>query len=207
MGLIAVVFATAIGSIYASENMTTSLFVAPATSVVEQTGFMGHVEYVLKDSEGNIIYYYQTDNFVTDMGKDCTASQLFDNSVAVGDCLGSVGQFQFIGVADIAPGQDNPTVVALANEIGARHQDTSVGLGAFTQASDPTGTIVSIDTTAPFTFGAGNNSNNIFQAGLFDSLTAGNAFAIQNTTSALDNPGIDVNDGDTLSVTWTITVG
>lgn len=207
MALIAVVFATAIGAIYASEMTASSLFVAPATSAVEQTGFMGHVEYVLKDSEGNIKYYYQTDNFVTDMAKDCTASQLFDQTQStIGDCAGTIGEFQFIGVADIAPGTDDPQVIALANEIGARHQDTSVGSGAFTVANNGVGTDVSIDTTAPFTFDTGNETNNIFQAGLFDAITGGNAFAIQNTTSGV-NPGIDVNDGDTLSVTWTITVG
>jgi len=49
----------------------------------------------------------------------------------------------------------------------------------------------------------------IFEAGLFDLITVsgGNVFAIRNTTATSPNPGIDVNDGDTLDVTWTITIG
>jgi len=73
-------------------------------------------------------------------------------------------------------------------------------------AAGTTTVTVATDSAAPFTFDSGNTTLNVFEAGLFDATSLGNAFAIQNTTSS-PNPGIDVNPGDTLAVTWTITVG
>lgn len=201
-----IVLAFAVGFLVTTEGTPSALFAAPAADV-QNVAFMGHVEFIQKNAAGDTIGYYQSDNKVMDDGKDCVAIQTFDTANALGTC-GSFGEFQFIAIGDATCSTcEDGTRTTLQSEIGARRADTSIA--AFTTASDPTGTSVVINTEVPFSFGAGNNTNNIFEAGLFDVITtsSGNVFAIRNTTAASPNLGIDVNDGDTLDVTWTITVG
>ena len=199
-----IVLAFAVGLIVTSEGAPSALFTAPAKEV-HNVAFMGHVEFVQRNNAGDVIGYYQSDNLVMDDGKDCVAIQTFDTGNALGTC-GSFGEFQWIAVGDAnCASCEDGTRTTLQNEIGNRRQDTSIA--AFTSASDPAGTQVIINTETPFTFGAGNSTNNIFEAGLFDASTGGNVFAIRNVTATSPNPGIDVNNGDTLDVTWTITVG
>jgi len=128
----------------------------------------------------------------------------FHAANGLGTCVSSA-EFQYIAVGDANFGQTDGTRTTLANEIGARRLDTSIA--AFGTAVDPAGTSVVINTETPFTITGANETLNIFEAGLFDATTGGNVFAIRNTTAANPNLGIDVNNGDTLDVTWTITVG
>jgi len=204
VGLSAVSMAT----IYASDLGQTQLVVGTSS---DKIGMLGHIEFVQADSFGNIIGYYQTDNFVTDMGAACAAQQMFGGT-AITPCTGTPTDFLYIGLGDAAPAGDDSTDTILDDEMtdaddsSARRLDTD-GAAYASNAGAGTAT-VTIATVTPFDFlDAGTNTtNNVFQAGLFDSAATGNAFAIQNTTSGV-NPGIDVNDGDTLAVTWTITVG
>lgn len=204
LAIIAGLSVVSMAGIYASDSIATSLTVASPNS--DKIGMLGHVEYVLIDSNGMTKAYYQTDNFVTDMGAACTASILFDQDETLSPCdtTGSaVNEFLHIAVGDSQPSSTDTTRTGLVNEIGNRRTDTNAELASNSGAGTASATIA---TENPFTFGSGNNTNNIFEAGLFDETTGGNAFAIQNATSGA-NPGIDVNDGDELSVTWTITVG
>jgi len=205
--------AVSMAAIYASDLGQTQLVVATPNS--DTIGMFGHIEFVQADSSGNIIGYYQTDNFVTDQGAACAAAMLFDVSEDGGAACGvigsAVGEFLHIGLGDLAPSTDNSADTTLDNEITddvGSSRLLEVDAGIVSNAGAGTAT-VTITTPAPFAFFDAaplNTTNNIFQAGLFDSASAGQSFAIQNTTSGA-NPGIDVNDGDTLSVTWTITVG
>jgi len=196
--------AVSMAAIYASDINPTSLAVATTSS--DRVGMLGHVEFVQSDSFGNIIGYYQTDNFITDRGASCAAVRIFDSSNSgVADCLGVPGDFKYIAVGD-QENSDAKNVTVLNGEIGLRKQDSN-GIGIVAVGPNTGQDTVTVATVTPFTFGAGNSSANIFQAGLFDALTGGNVFAIQNTTGAPLNLGIDVNDGDTLNVTWTIIVG
>jgi len=192
-------------TIYASDLGVTTLAVASPNN--DKIGMLGHIEYQHVDADDNIIGYYQTDNFVTDMGAACAASMLFDldETVAPCDTTGSgVNEFLNIGIGDAQPSTDVKSDTTLDNEIGVRRVDSNAVIASNSNAGTAT---VTIATENPFTFATGINvTNNIYQAGLFDETTGGNAFAIQNTTSGA-NTGIDVNDGDSLSVTWTITVG
>jgi len=191
-------------AIYASDLNPTSLVVATSSS--DKVGMYGHIEFVQADSSGNIISYYQTDNFVTNQGAECAAAKLFDEDEAnVGTCdtTGSlVKEFLNIRLGNGAPIGTDFTRTALITDMGGVRTDTDAVFGNLGG-----GTVdVTVATETPFTFNTGNETLNVFEAGLFDEITGGNAFAIQNTT-ANANPGIDVNDGDTLAVTWTITVG
>ena len=61
-----------------------STYGIPSFSGTESTSFatahiMGHVEYTLKDADGNIKAYRQLDNIIVDQGEDCAAALLFTN--------------------------------------------------------------------------------------------------------------------------------
>jgi len=195
--------AVSMAAIYASDLDPTSLVVATSSS--DKVGMYGHIEFVQADSSGNIISYYQTDNFVTNQGAECAAAKLFNLSDTVGTCdtTGAlVNEFLNIRLGNGAPIGTDTTRTALITDMTGFRTDTDAVFGNL-----GSGTVdVTVATETPFTFNTGNVSANVFEAGLFDETSGGNAFAIQNTTSGV-NPGIDVNDGDTLAVTWTITVG
>jgi len=200
--------AVSMAAIYASDLGQTSLVLATPSS--DKFGMLGHIEFVQADSSGNIIGYYQTDNFVTNAGASCVATQMFGGAV-VAPCTGTVADFLFIGLGDADTGTDDVTQTALVDEMtdaddsSSRRLDTD-GASISTLGGGQAEAIVATVTPFTFSIGGANVSNNVFQAGLFDSAATGNAFSLQNTTSGA-NPGIDVNDGDTLAVTWTITVG
>lgn len=192
------------GTIYASDLATTSLAVASPSG--DTVGLLGHIEFEVRDSSDNIKGYYQTDNFITDVGAACAAQQLFVGGASGNGCTNTPGDFLFIALGDSQPGTDVKSDTTLDNEITTvRRADSAAAVVSNANAGTAT---VTVATNDPFTFttGGSNVTNNVFQAGLFDAASTGNAFAIQNTTSGA-NPGIDVNDGDSLSVTWTITVG
>jgi len=196
-------------TIYASDLGQTQLVLATPNN--EGIGMLGHIEFVHLDNSGNIKGYYQTDNFITDMGASCAAVQIFDSSASdIQDCNGVPSDFLYIGLGDADTDTDDTTLEVLVDEMtdpddtSSRRLDTNGAaiVGGTGQA------VVTIATVTPFDFldSGSNTTNNVYQAGLFDAATTGNVFAMQNTTSN-PNPGIDVNDGDQLSVTWTITVG
>jgi len=199
--------AVSMAVIYASDLDPTSLALATPSS--EKVGMYGHIEFVHADSFGNIIGYYQTDNFITDMGASCAALRIFDSSGTGGTCSGVPTDFLFIALSNVTSA-DDVTVTALADETGSTRILDSDGAGITSDTGlSSASVLIATPTASPFVFLAsgGNVSDNIFKAGLFDSITGGNVFAIQNVTSDLVNLGIDVNDGDSLAVTWDITVG
>lgn len=210
-----VVFAFAMGYVFSSDGSVNTLFAAPAAQEDSKVGFLGHVELIHKNAAGDTIGYYQMDNLVHDDGNDCLAIAGFDSDNTLsGTTCTAFGEFDFIGVGDaICTACEDETLQVLKNEIttggtdALRRQDTAVA--GFSSSVSGAGTTVIINTETPFTFttGGGNVSNNIFDVALFDAATGGNMFALRNASSTLPNPGIDVNDGDTLDVTWTITVG
>jgi len=204
--LIAGLSAISMATIYASDLGPTSLVIATPSN--EKVGMLGHIEFEVMDASGNLKGYYQTDNFVTDMGAACTATILFDKDETLSPCdtTGSaVNEFLKIRLGDSAPSTTLKSRTALIADMTGFRVDTDATMISNAAAGTAT---VTISTETPFTFtsGGSNVTNNVFEAGLFDETSGGNAFAIQNTTSGA-NPGIDVNDGDQLSVTWTITVG
>ena len=81
--------AVSMAAIYASDLGQTQLVVATPNS--DTVGMFGHIEFVQADSSGNIIWYYQTDNFVTDQGAACAAAMLFDVSEDGGAACGLIG--------------------------------------------------------------------------------------------------------------------
>jgi len=201
----------------------TSFVTMKVASDVHETGKMiGHVTYELRDADGNIKHYSQSDNVIVDVGTDCAAHAIFDTATSEVCTLGGEGGFAFIAIGnatgataeatdialDISDGGfvnfNDPTFPNAGDEIAR-----SVLIDAtITPAASPgTDTTVSI-ASGPFTFtDLGPSGTKITQSGLFDSSTirTPNMFSIRDIPG-LDGSGLGVLNADTLSVTWTITL-
>jgi hypothetical protein len=230
IALLAAVSTVSVGAI----SMNTSPSFALATGAIspEAGTMMGHVEYVVRDSDGNIKNYQQLDNLVVNQGDDCVIAAAFQTTNAGGgdNCTFSADGFRFIGIgngtivvdeADTTLLDGGATTVASSGTGGimaVKADSNTVG----TDSSDG-GTVVISTSTAtggagPFTFGSSpvTNATTVTSAGLFDAQCSGvggsnsgictanaatmNMFAVQSIT-------VVVTAGDSLDVTWTITVG
>jgi len=226
VALIAAISAVSIGAI-SMNDFTVPLAIASASP--ESGTMMGHVEYVLRDADGNIKSYAQADNMVVNRGDDCAIAYMFQPTSASSSGTPDVctnfnpAGFQFIGI-----GNFSSTIFANSTSLhGTASTVASSGTNGLMSvrwdnntaatASSNGGTVV-IATETPFTFstsGAATNATTITAAGLFDNTcstqsgTTGICTAntgVMNMFSAQEI-SVSVSDGDSLSVTWTITVG
>ncbi len=226
--LFASIFAIAVGTLGLSGNSAT-LMVSAVPQSQEQVGMLGHVEYMVQDYSGNIVSYAQTDNVVVNTGEDCVAEDIFG---VVTTCA-NTGDFVHIGIGNGSSAATSPTNQTLAD---ATVDDTgtcaSSGVGGdmarrlvtptlISAANAGTGAVVELDTSgSPFTFDA-NNATTVIDSGVFNAdyttqndqnTCAGSNVAHTNwemfSRQLLNGAtGITVNNGDSLSVKWTITVG
>jgi len=228
--LFASIFAIAVGTLGLSGNSATLLMASAVPQSQEQVGMLGHVEYKVLDSSGNIVQYMQNDNVVVNDGEDCSADSIF----GAGTCAGVIGTnyFDYISIGNGSSanvGATNSTLADIADPGTGDCASTGSGgdmarrqvVPTHTPASGGTGAIVELDTSgAPFTFTA-DNATSVIDSGVFnnDYLTtvAGHICTVDGVSGSdwdmfsrqLLNgaTGITVNDGDSLSVKWTITVG
>lgn len=224
IGLFAGIFAIAMGAISLSDTSESFFMVSAVPQSQENVGMLGHVEYTVRDSSDNIKAYMQTDNIVTEEGKDCVAKTMFDTADTVGSC-GATTEFKYIAIGN-ATAAGVPVVATLGLDVNGTPSNgcaVSAGDGEMARKlidptfnSDGTSTIVTLDTVAsPFNFDGGN-ATIVMQSGIFNAAATldgvgqctnvgtGDLFAIQDLN--LD-AGITVSSGDSLSVKWTITVG
>ena len=158
---------------------------------------LGHLELVATDSNGNIKAYRQTDNIVTEVGKNCVGIRLFGaNGTGATACGGATNTvpFTWIGIGTGSTGE-TVTDTALGTPNGNnRGFQSAVGINANATAS-PYSSIQKTLTS--------NSTQTIAESGLFDSVGAagvgGHMFARKTFT------GIPLNSGDSLTVTWRIT--
>ena len=220
IGLLGAVLAVAVGFISTNAISATPFLMAENEFSPNESAYMiGHVEYTVRGADGQVKQYAQGDNLIVEKGKDCAAKMIFDNSSNAALCTitsGTTG-FNFIAIGN------DTTVSSLGTKI---HLDDSTATqavpgdgcdgdsatpdtceiartpGTVTFDTSGTNTIATIKTTTPFAF-TSISSTTVEQSGLFDDGTAlrGNMFAMR------DDLGIFVNSADTLSVTWTITLG
>ena len=224
IAIIAVISAVSIGTI--TMNGFSAIPLVTASVSPESGTMMGHVEYILHDADGNIKSYTQGDNMVVNKGDDCVIGYAFQTTAAGGadNCTTTADGFRFIGIG-------NMTHTVFANSTTLVGQSTTVassgtnGLMAVKADSNTVGTISSdngivvIATETPFVFfsttGQISNTTTVTTAGLFDatcstvSSTGGHCTANAATMNMFSAQAISVavSNGDSLSVTWTITVG
>ena len=218
IALIAVISAASIGAI--SMNGFSAIPFATASVSTETGAMMGHVEYILRDADGNIKTYIQSDNSVVDRGDNCVMSYTFGPGNPGADtdfCVSNANGFRFIGIGNATATTtseartltNQSTDVATSSTDGLMAMKTDSTL-VFTNSTNG-GTVV-INTETPFVFTAGKNTTTVLSAGLFDATctaTAGicTAYASPQNMFSVQTLNVVVAGGDTLNVTWTITVG
>lgn len=171
--------------------------VAPQTQG-DSGGVLGHIEIVVKDADGNIKAYRQTDNLIVGNGLNFTSNRLFGTTHDVDKA--STANFNFIGVGTgvtaVADTQVDLGSVASAHRLATvTNQATLSGtpdiIGAQLQATWPANRITNSSTVT------------ITESGVFDAV--GNGTANSNMYSRQTFTGIAMNPADSLTVTWTIT--
>jgi len=228
LALIGVLVVGIAGFISLDAFSATSFVTMKAASDIHETGQMiGHVTYELRDADGNIKHYFQSDNVIVDVGIDCAATAIFDTAgsslkddgtgTQVPICtLGTDGGFSFIAIG-------NSTTPFTLGEPLSTFDDTALdndgtdgeinrlgGAVTITEANDGDTTVSIVSPQFEF-LDLGLGGTAITQSGLFDSVAPTGAGESNNMFSARDIPGqsgtgLKVFNADTLSITWTITL-
>ena len=166
---------------------------------------VGHAIIEAHDSQGNLLAHRATDNEVVNSGENCVLKMLFDtdgpNSAGTTVCTGAItDSFTFIGI-----GTTN-TAAAEADVRLGNETSTTSGLnraeGSVTWTNGTGATAASVQVSNTFTMASGN-THTITESGLFNgtALTTSGMLARQVFT------GVALSDGDSITVTWTFTVG
>ncbi len=219
IALIAVISAVSIGAI--SMNGFSAIPLVTASVSPESGTIMGHVEYILRDGDGNIKSYVQGDNTVVNKGDDCVISYAFQKGITSDNCTITADGFRHIGISNATTWTiDNTDTTltdagstAVAQSSGEGLMATRVDTDTIGSASAGSGGTVVIATESPFTFTAGVNNTTVTAAGLFDAACTANAsgqctaYASPQNMFSAQTISVAVSGGDSLSVTWTITVG
>lgn len=175
---------------------------------------IGHVTTIVTDANGNIKAYRQTDNTVVNNGKDCVTKLLFGGSATrgaagTGTCVGAITQpFNVIAVGN-GTGTVTPatTDIRLAKEAGGGTTGLArqTGTITYTNATGTASSTVLIQATFGPLSGQRASGTQITESGLFnstsDNSTTGGMFAHQGISS------IALNNGDSLTIKWTINTG
>ena len=203
IALFGAVFAVSIGLMGANGvfSMPTGITTS-GTNYQEHSGnLLGHVTLVAQDPSGNIKAYRQMDNVVTQVGRTCTAADLFGTAA---QCTPR-GNFQYIGIGSLSRAEVT--------------SDTS--LDSYIPGSPPQArttyvlTNSSSSTNAGGTYGATAVQTTSFIFSSTQTVGEANLQDAAATTAATEHtfarkaitPTIGVNSGDTLTVTWTIYTG
>ena len=176
------------------------------------SGFMmGHLQVETFDKDGNLKDYRQTDNAVVDDGEQCISKMLFGTTQA------SAGRGEYTGTSACTGALTGAwDVIAIGTDSTAA-ADTQVILLNETATSN--GLERGVATTKTWTNGTGSTTTKIVmsktftsdsprdhtiqESGLFNSTTvAGSGMLARQTFS-----GVTLSDGDSITVTWTFTVG
>ncbi len=193
IALFAGVFAVALGSLSLYGVSATPLMTTAISQTNQPVGMLGHVDVVVRDAEGFIKTYVQTDNVVTNTGNDCVARLAFENTVDPGKCATSTGEFQYIAIGNFTAGVHrtastvNSTSTELDTDVAsttscasttvrgemARKSVTPVFTSSIGDSeTGGSGTVVVLQTSdqgaaSPFVFDASNNTI-VYQSGVFD---------------------------------------
>ena len=189
-----------IGAVAAALALTLGLITAvPASSniAVNTTPFnmVGHAEVVLKDSDGYVKAYRQSDNVVVLNGQNCSADLLFGVFEAGGLCDGAEAEF-----TDIRIGSDtNDPAAATDTQLTADLGFTGTGeLISEDPATTNTGAIKTIEGTFVLT-----GATTVGEVGLFDAPGLGSDMFSRISLSTPITAGTD----DTVTITYEIEVG
>lgn len=171
-----------------------------SSAMGESSGMKGHVTLTVRDADGNIKNYLQTDNVITAIGKNCLSRTLFD--VQTSCATAQTGFYDVIGVSASTYPDTSTTANLNRGGISALTGDLSATSGTATESVAASGTgsaiakIVHTFTYSPTT------AQDVNSAFLADS-TNTNVLAIKNFAGGQ----VTLNEADQLVVTWEITLG
>jgi len=207
LALIGAIVAGIAGFASLDATSATSLMTIQGTDIHETGQMIGHVTYEVRGMDGQIKHYFQSDNVITNKGKDCAAVAIFGTGVPT-DCE-NPGIFAYIAIGNSTDAIEPPPVGEIALDTSADNggeMDRSGLIVADIAPATVGGTVVSIATATPFEFKYLGSPTKVTQSGLFDDGAdeSGNMFSIRNISPGTG--GLEVTNADTLSVTWTITL-
>jgi len=190
IGAIVAAFALVLGMVAGSTSLTTM-----SVSNPDSMQMSGHAIITLADSDGNIKAYRQTDNVVTDNGRDCIADELFGSTGGALCAFSTTDDYTFIGIgtnlASPAIGEGN---TALGSEILTR----TGTLDSQEAAAGATGAIKTIKGTFTLT-----DTATVNEVGLFDGLTGeANMFSRLAISPVISGGPLDI-----ITITYVVTVG
>jgi hypothetical protein len=198
LGVIGGVFGLFVTGVFDKESISATY--APATGML-----MGHAIIEAHDSEGNLIAYRETDNEVVDGGEQCVLKMLFGaagpEATGTTVCAGTTTS----PWTAIAIGTTNTAAAdtdhALLNETSTTN-GLSRGIATTQTWQNGTGSTAT-QITLSKTFTNGGSSHTITESGLFNSTTvAGSGMLARQVFS-----GVTLANGDSITVTWTFSVG
>ena len=171
---------------------------------------MGHLTIEAHDESGELIAYRQSDNEVVDDGEQCILRLLFQDNGAAGQGLGTGtsscagqlnGAWDTIAIGTGSTGAADSQVL-LVNETSTSHGLLRGDATTKTWTNGTADTTTKIVLSKTFTNGS-TNSATIAESGLFNSTTndANGMLARQQFT------GVALSNGDSITITWTFTVG
>lgn len=193
------------------------------TSTAATGLFTGHVTTIHKDAAGNVVGYRQSDNLIVNGGENCALKLLF--AATGGDAAGSdvcVGTndagFRWIAIGNTSNAEAGTPSAPLATDITLYnpHNSTAYGLEnglarmfgniASTGWTNSTGASgqASVVMSATFTNTAGA-SRNVNESGLFNATDGNESTDAMFARQVFQT--ISLNNGDSLTVQWTINVG
>ena len=201
VGLLAGI-ALAVGMI--GVNIADGTFVVfdKTSDVYQEAGmFLGHLEIIQTNADGNIIRYMQTDNAILSEGENCIARDLFGTGAGT-SCTADPGVFDVIGLDDTTTVGSSQDALTLPSELTGNGLDRAAGtVSSQQEATGGGGTnIARIANTFTYT---GGPAQSVLAAGLFnDTASASSAiFAMKNFPSS-----VTLNTSDQLTVNWDITI-
>ena len=160
----------------------------------------GHVTATLKDGDGNIVAYRQTDNKIVNRGLDMLANQLFGNGSTTATLANNGGTIKAMALGEGSDGvtvNDGDTDLISRVNLGSCNNRTAT----FSESTAVTGTDrVSMIANVTFQGSAGCNAG-IDEAGLFsniDGAKSGDMFARQAFSA------VTVGTADSLTLNWDI---
>ena len=198
--------------------------------LVSGISILGHITVVKTDSQGHIIAYRQTDNQIVNQGLNCMAIALFATGATATDaahdgdnCGGTFVVSTATNVFNVASGF---RIIQIGTSTTGTSGEASTGItqnalvGPYTNGAtyDQAGTVVFTpagtgnSTTYPVVsisatgFSVSGTANTIGEAGLFDNFYTGSGTTWPNMFARQTFSPITMGSGDSLAVTWTITL-
>ena len=192
-------FGLYVTGVFSSDEISAS----DITKITQNAGFMmGHAIIEAHDSEGNLIAYRETDNEVVDVGENCVLKMLFGSSgpgaAGTSVCTGANTQpWTYIGIGTNA-------TPAYETDVGLRiEEDGTLARGIATTQTwtngSGDGTAAKIVLSKTFT---SDSTTTIVESALFNGTTNSAGILARQVFS-----GVALSSGDSITVTWTFTVG